>query len=330
LFWASNVHSSNPTLLIAIVALSTVASCAQVPNLTPRVILPGESPGASFWLRAPEIVVVKVASADLVGPEIEITSPQRLVVRLATIKGTVENVLRGDRPVDRPIIFYFFTNIPSSNGFTTPKYWLDVDSRYIVFLREDNGVLRTMADVAPPEILILTGRHSQADLTREDPARAILQLALSPSSDYEPTFGSNLQHTELSIQEFVKPSDLARYLRMLLSHPDMTVQTEACLVLSRRFRYRDPCLPRLLESTDQRVRAQARMWMREGTGTTNALITALRENPWSLSLSGNVEDLASDLAIFIWDSDRQVRHEACMTIRRLFPASEPTGCAEDQ
>ena len=144
--------------LISLIALFAVGLSAQTPRLTPRIIMPGEAPGALFWLSAPYIVVVKIQGAEWLGPALEVTPPEKTVVRLVGVDGEIENVIQGDIPVGR-VRFYFFANTLSSGGFTTVKYWLAPGRRYVAFLRRDGGVVRTMADVAPPEIAIFSGRH---------------------------------------------------------------------------------------------------------------------------------------------------------------------------
>jgi hypothetical protein len=307
--------------------LVTASLFAQIPHLTPRVIMPGDSVGPSFWLLAPQIIVVSVKSANWLGPAIEITPPQRAVVRLVRVDGEVENIIQGELPKG-PIQFYFFANTTSKDGYTTIKYWLTPGRRYVVFLREEAGVLRTMADLAPPKIQVLSGRHDQIATGKSpsDLGRAILHIALTPTGDYDKVFASGIQQTVSSILEFVAPSDLARSLRILLTHPDRAIQDQACLTIAREFRYRDPCLPKLLNANDPAIQQQARLWMQGRQESGHELLTLLRDNPLALSASGKVEDLASDLETFTWDWDAEVRKQACATLRRLFPAGRPTNC----
>lgn len=309
--------------------LSTAS--AQIPNLQPRVLLPEEAVGSSFWLYAPDIAVVHVSGAELLGREIEVTPPQKTVVRLVRIDGEVENVIRGELPKGR-VRFYFFVNVPSKNGYSTPRYWLRTGSRYIVFLREDGGYLRTMADVTAPEIPVLTGPHDQLVAPGDgslppDPRMEILVATLVPTAEYDPAFAATIPRTESVIREFVRPVDTALVLRGLLAHPDPDIQAQACLVLARRFRYRDPCLLKLIESKDERVRGQAGIWMTGRTEGGKELLRALKEDPLSLSISREVEDLPGEIGLLTFDWDPEVRHQACMTLHLLSPADETAWCA---
>jgi hypothetical protein len=310
--------------------VGVVIASAQVPHIYPRVLLPGDAVGGSFWLSAQDIAVVRIETVEWVGPEIEITPPQKIVVRLISVAADVESVIRGTLPVGR-IRFYTFANTLSQNGYHTVLAWMEKGARYIVFLREDGGTLRTVADVASGSIRIWSGRHdpiptSQADPARQDPGMAIALLALTPSADVDRGFSINIQRTSDNLSQFVPPKEIASLLRGLLIHSDAQVRAQACLTLSRNFSYRDPCLPRLLSSTDEAIRQQAQMWSRMKS-PTQALLKSLREDPFSLSISGRIKDFPGDLELFTFDSDPSVRQQACDTLRRLFPPFHFPNCA---
>jgi hypothetical protein len=316
-----------PLMRIALFLIAS-SSFGQVPALVPRLVMTGENVGATFWLSAPYIAVVNVRSADWLGSEVEVTPPKSMIVRLVRINGEIENVIKGDLSAG-PVQFYFFANVPSEHGFTTVKYWLDSGRRYIVFLRKDGEVLRTMADVAPPELKILSGRHRDATSSREgpiDPGMAILYYSLTPTNNYDEGFAGYIPLAEASIRKFVATADIVRSLRALLEHPDRAIRDEACLTIAGRFRYVDPCLPQLLTSTDPSIQRQAKFWM-QGRRESNAeIISLLRGDPISLSTSGKVDDLAADIEVFTWDENPAVRQQACATLRRLFPVEKFANC----
>jgi len=316
------------TLISFFAALA--AGAAQGPHIYPRVLLPSDAVGDGFWLSAPNIAVVRVDTVEWIGPEIEITAPQELVVRLVSVAADVENVIKGTLPAGR-IQFYVFANTLSQNGYHTVLAWMEKGARYVVFLRNDGGALRTMADVASGSIRIWSGRHdvipaSQRDSARQDPGATIAFLALTPSAAAVRGFGANVQRTSDAVAQFAPPKEVAALLRNLLTHGDANVRTQACLTLSRNFSYRDPCLSVLLASTDGPTRQQAEMWSRMKS-PTQALVKSLVEDPFALSISGRVVDFPGDLELFTFDSDPRVRRQACDTIRRLFPLAAPLNCA---
>jgi hypothetical protein len=99
------------------------------------------------------------------------------------------------------------------------------------------------------------------------------------------------------------------------------------LSLSINFSYGDPCLPKLLASDDPAVKQQANIWAIRKRLGAQRLVRMLEEDPIALSASGKVDDLASDLEQYTFDSDRVVRQGACNALRRLFPSGEFLNCA---
>jgi hypothetical protein len=311
------------------VLLFAAVSWAQVPRLYPRVALPGEGLGELFWLFAPDIVIAKILNATWIGPEIEITPPGKLVVRLVRVEADVENTIRGDLAAG-PVRFYFFTNVFSANGYHTVFSWMEPGKRYAVFLREDGAVLRTMADIMAFNIRIRSGRHGQllfgqAGRAAADPGEAIAYAALTPAADYERGFASSIQQAFWDVQRLLPRGNLAALLRGLLSHTDEEIRAQACLTLSSEYKYRDPCLPALTSSKDAAIRQQAERWLRMQQ-TSQRLVASLKEDPLSLA-SGKIGALPGELEQFTFDSDPAVRQQACNALHRLFPERRFPNCA---
>jgi hypothetical protein len=243
----------------------------------------------------------------------------------------VENVMQGDL-MPGPAHFYFFTNTLGTNvGYTTPLSWFQPSYRYAVFLREDAGVLRTMADLTEPNIRIRSGRHANFIATPEHPARrdpgtAIAALALTPSGDHEKGFATGIEDAYDRLMLIARPWELARFLRRLLTHADLEIRERACLALSIHYSYSDPCFEGLLESSDPEIKQQASIWAPRKRASEQGLPAALKEDPISLSISRRVEDLPGDLELFSFDRDAGVRLQACDALRRLFPARTFPNC----
>jgi hypothetical protein len=245
------------------------------------------------------------------------------------VNADVENIIQGD--LSRAAVhFYFFANTLSRNGYHTALEWFEPGGRYVIFLREDGGVLRAMGDVAGLNIRIWSGWHDhipslQARPSEDRTGAAIAEVALSPSTDVEPGFAANIERVYGEVAQFAPASEVALLLRGLLYHEPAEVREQACLTLSMSFRYRDPCLPDLLHSANETTQQQAatRLLMRSSTG---ALVQALREAPFSLSNSGQVGDLPGDLELFTSDSDPAVRKSACAALARLFPSRQFPNC----
>jgi hypothetical protein len=319
------------TIATAIILAVPASVGAGPPQLQPRVILPGEGVAGPFWRLAPNIGIVTIDSARRVGPDVDVT-PGKLAVHLVEVKGEVENALQGEL-VPGPVRFYFFTNtLVADVGYTTPLLWFQPGCRYAVFLRDDGGVLRTMADLTDPSIRIQSGRHdgystAPEDPTRRDPGAAIAALALTPNADHDKGFAVGIEETYDRLLLIVSPGQLAPPLRRLLAHPDQEVREHACLVLSIHYSYTDPCFEGLLESSDAALRRQANSWAPRKRASEHGLPTALKDDPTSLSISKRVEDLAGDLELFSFDRDPEVRRQACDALHRLFPLRTFPNCS---
>jgi len=313
-------------LLLAQVAQS------QPPTLVPRVLLPGEGVGSSFWLTAPYIGVIAVRSTDWIGDPVEITPPGELVVRLVRVDAEVESVVKGELQKG-PLQFYFFVNVPSANGYNTYLSWFEPGRRYVAFLRRDGENFRTMTDLVTMNIRIRSGRHSedlaiQSEPVGTNPGFEIAYATLTPSADYEPGFAENIDNALEEAQEFSSPGQAFKMMRKLLVHPDDSIREHACMSLMSTYGYLDPCLLKLVDSKDAAIRAQAERNMHYAANTSiRPVLAVLKNDPSSLSRSGRVEDLADSLEVFTFDLDSRVRSQACESLRRLFPSRQYANCA---
>jgi hypothetical protein len=190
--------------------------------------------------------------------------------------------------------------------------------------------MRTMADVGEPELRVRTGSTTSFQSQHDDAANVLVSVLLTPGPDYEKGFATNIGHTVAIIEPWVAPAHIAGLLRKLLRHRDIAVREQACLALSRTYPYRDPCLFELLKSTDSGIRLQAANMLAIQQKNETRLLRAFAEDPASLTISGKVEYLADELALFTLDRDPEVRALACDAIRRLFPLSAVSNCASEK
>ena len=265
---------------------------------------------------------MKVSAAAWIGAEIEVT-PGILVVQMVRVDAEVENVLQGELP-NGPVRFYFFANKLTPDGYHTFLSWLEPTHRYVVFLREDGGVLRTMADVAGLNIPIRSGRHDQILVPQSGPGehypgKEIAYVALTPTSSYEPGFAADLMSPYHVFYGFAPRGYVFQLLRNLLVHPDESIREWACLALSGQFNYLDPCTSKLSKSKELTVRQMANRFSGAGVSGERTVIKVLRDDP--LSLSGRVEDLDGNVEAFTYDSNPAVRQQACATLHRPLSVS---------
>jgi hypothetical protein len=275
-------------------------------------------------------LIARIRTVAWAGPEIEITPPQKLVVRLVRVEAEAETVLQGDL-AKGPVCFYFFANVPSDNGYNTYLSWLEPNLRYVLFLRKDGGGLRTMADVAGLNIRVRSGHHGEIPLLQgrpatHDPGASIAYVALTPSTDYEDGFAKNIEYALGKVRDFAGRAELFRLLRKLLAQPDLAIQGYACLSLVRNYGYLDPCLPGLVDSQVPEIRQQARLEMRGPASANRAILQTLKDDPLSLCGSGRAEDVAASLEVFTFDSDARVREQACGALHRFFASRQFQNC----
>ena len=310
-------------LTLSICSLLTCGvAFSQAPVLQPRIILPADAVGTSFWLWAPVIAIIKVHAANWEGGgAIEVSQSPQLFAQLAKVEADVENVIQGTL-AKGPVWFYFFTS-------TVPKFttWFETNKRYVVFLRLEGNVMRTMSDITGAHFEILSGRHAELPHTSEPGAdkagEAIAFAALTPSEDHAAAFANSLGRTHSKVVHFAKPAFVARLLRNLLNNPGGEIRERACYTLSSAYQYRDPCLQAMEASPDSdRQRPIVRVRQKP---TTERLVMLLRDDPTSLSIQGKTEDLASDLELFMFDWDPAVRWQARETLHRLFPLRSVPG-----
>ena len=309
--------------------LSLACALAQVPKIYPRVVMPNESVESSFWLSAPDIAIVKVTNSTWTGPEVEITPPGKLVVRLVQVDAEVETVIKGKLSPGQ-LSFYYFANVLSPGGYTTIKYWLDKGERYVVFLREDGQVWRTMADVSEFKVQVLGGRQNLSNMPgplKGNPGIAIAYATLRAGSDHERGFASSIPRAHTSAAQFAPSSVLVPLLQKLLISDDQTIRIYACLTLSRSYQYRDPCLRELVGVEDNLIRPEIDFVIRNKL-TTQQLVDLLKDSPLSLNTAGKVGDLAGDLEVFTLDRDAAVGKQACETLSRLFPERTFAACRD--
>lgn len=310
--------------------ISQLLACGQVPPLRPRVILPGEDVSGGFWLHAPKIAIVMIDKATWLKPDYAMT-PGRLVLRLVAVDATVENVIQGELP-EKPIRFYFFTNsVASGSVYPIVRTWFHPGSRYVVFLRDDGGILRTMADLTEPNIRIRSGRHntlplSLDDAPRRDPGAVIATAALTPSADHVEGFAEGMADTYGRLGLIVPDGYIARLLRALLANPDQATRERACLTLSFHYSYRDPCFSNLLDSKDPEVRQQASVLAPAKRASPQRLLSELSIAPDSINAPEFLDPLADELELFTFDLDFAVRRQACIAVHRIFPSRQFPQC----
>jgi hypothetical protein len=280
-----------------------------------------------FWLSASQIGVVRVATADWIGPELEMVPPRHTVVRLVRVNGQAEYWIKGTVPA-KALTFYFFTNVPTTTGFRSPRSWMEPGQRYIVFLREDGEVLRTMADMEQLQIQVHSGDHSQGSFSSDASLGIrIAALLLTPGENYDSaTFARHIGLDLLNVRTIAPAKNLVALLSGLLKNRDDRVRTAACFALAKEYPSQDSCLVDLANAPDDGQRQRARELLALHDRNTPELIKRLAEYPSTLSINGKTEDLGDDLELFTNHRNAEVRAGACRALEHCFPARQVSQC----
>ena len=273
---------------------------SQGPVLVPREFEQRELPTeTSFWLSAPNIAVVKVLSNKPIGRLYRARSGQKPELQLFEISVEVENVLQGE-DLGESTSFYFFRQ-----RFTRGRYDFDPGERYIVFLRKDGEVLRTMTDLWYYFLPVGSGRHETDKLpSTPNLETKIAYILLTPGS------GFNSKAFEQNVDAAVRWRGQEKYkvslLSQLLTNPDRSLRDQVCVILAVDFWIMPDCLASASESSDERLKERAKGLMQKDDAEVER---RLRESPLTL-LPDIAEKVSDGFEIFTFDSRPEVRRLA--------------------
>lgn len=181
-------------------------------------------------MRSASLVVVgRVTSVQPVGGVRNATRAPELRIRLARVTLAVENVLRGSRS-DATLTFYYYA-FSAYRGTSLPfhlyLYRPERDIRRIFFLKEEDGIVRSVGDVIDYTIPVWSGSHE--GLTPPSQlCQAISWILLTPGKGAQvDTFAEHLYGgLSVAIGFDCEPYALAQ-LEALLTSDNTLVRTEA-------------------------------------------------------------------------------------------------------
>jgi len=265
------------------------------------------------------VLVVKILKAELQGRPEPLEPKKKLVLQLVKFTAEVENVITGIQ-LDNVISFYFFLNPDQS-----PRYWLEPGKRYVVFLRDEDGALRTMADCSQLALRVYSGRHAQRQLpTNLGPGPTIVYVLLVPGSECNfSEFGMHLAPDQLD--EYASPRYIASLMSQLQQHAAPALRDRACLATAQAFWFRPPCLASCVKSSDAQIRETATVLL-SGRDDKIGAPERLRKAPLSLMPTRMEEYIEGRLEMFTSDVRPEVRRSACEDLGRLFPVRRYPQC----
>jgi len=331
-----------PHRIILLLALAAQSARAGDPaRLTPRVLYPGEDLTARTWIWAPHTAAVRIVDVQLLGPEVEAVAPRAVVLRLARVTAKVENVISG-APLPENICFYVFTNVTTiGNGAYRYILHLGANSGQIVFLREEAGLLRTVADVNEPVLEYHTGRHLQARLPVSPPSPqtsgkwveyptgdAVAYILLTPGEGCDnAVFARTMPLTVSSLFHFARTGYVVELLRRLQQNPDAGIRRAACDELVSQYRMCDACIERLERSPDQASRDLGAALAKRAKADEGAVIQGLENHPFEFADEySDFGDFKGALSRFATDRRPKVRQRACQVLRVAYQMDQFPDC----
>ena len=171
-------------------------------------------------------------------------NPPPMRVWLFEATADVENVLKGS--LAQHEITYYFYGMPLGEAFVgQPTHYPGPGERYILLLRSEKGVLRTVIDYTDsPHTGIYTGSHAPEFLRPEWPleermARLMLQPGKAPNVVELAQDLLTMKNRAAALVGLSKTMDI---LEADLASPICEVRSVACLLLARDYPGHDSCL----------------------------------------------------------------------------------------
>jgi hypothetical protein len=225
-------------LIVLTVAVLGV-SCQPKPNLKVRANSPLSYP--ELVKRSPVVVVAKVVAVKVIGPEVRTTDEHRYPLRLQRVTALVENILKGTAPLGE-VTFNRYGWSPDA-PMAGPWGVVVVGQRNVFFLDTEGGTLRSMIDLYPAQIEVLSGRRSgywpDSGRTVEG---SIAEFLLIPGEDVRAeAFSQSLSTASGISMELVGQADTLRLLKSLIMSKELPIRAQACLVIRERFKGQVQC-----------------------------------------------------------------------------------------
>jgi hypothetical protein len=312
-----------------LVAAASVLSCRPVPKLEMRT----GSPLSTRELvgKSPVVVVGSAVAVTQFGPEVKSADEHGYPLRLQRITAQVENVLKGTSR-SRDIVFYRY-GWSSDHAMLGPWGIVVPGQRNVFFLDIENGTLRSIIDLYPAQIQVLSGRHPEP-ISEKTIEESVAEILLTPGEAFDPeAFSQGLYLDSVRATDLIGRAGTLRLLKPLLASKQNAVRQQACLVLAEGFYGQGQCLSELA-GTQVPVRAigAAEKAFQENLLKEASFRRLFLEDPmdWVSHEAGSrqPEAVLDVLQLLALHSDPQVRQKACDLMARNFPTKYKSGCGQ--
>jgi hypothetical protein len=196
-------------------------------------------PDPSYMLTAPIVVVATVQADTPVGTPRPAERLPSLFLQEHEVTCSRENVLKGE--VGGPVFRYYYFAVDTTHVYSresapgpifAPTHRPQAGKRYVLFLKEDAGVLRSVGDVFDYSEQVLSGCHPDSERRFRSPVgAAIAEILLTPGIGHSACFLDG-QQIELSRYYLTSKAMTAELIEPFLHNPDAAVRACACQALA--------------------------------------------------------------------------------------------------
>lgn len=308
---------------------ASLLSCQPTPQLDIRI----KSLSIRDMVNRSAIVIIgKAEIVTAVGPEVRSPDQPEYPLRLERVTVQVEKVVKG-MIRSSPIVFYRY-GWPDNRAMVGPWSIIRPGQRYLFFLDLEDSTPRSLTDLYPAELEVLSGKHVRNRTTVETNVdQTIAEILLTPGEDLNPeAFAQGLWKTSVVTIDLVGRAGTLRLLKTLLASKQSTIGQQACLVIAERFYGQESCISEL---TGNRVpnstRVMAEDILRKNVRKEVVFKESFSKDPmdWVRHAAGsNQPDAMFDvLEALAFHSDPQVMRQACDLIAQNFPAHYKSSCS---
>jgi hypothetical protein len=201
---------------------------------------------------SPVVVVGRVMTVKVVGPEVRTSDENQYPLRLRRVIVHVENILKGMANAGE-IVFYRYDWSPN-HAMVGPWGIVSPGERYVFFLEREGGTLRSTVDLYPSGIEVHSGRHSSYRPRKgQSTEESIAELLPTQGEDAHLVgFARSLLIASGFSMELVGKDDTLFLLKSLLAANEPLLRQQACAVMSERFGGIVDCSPNPSASPDRR------------------------------------------------------------------------------
>lgn len=313
--------------LLLLSSCSVQRTLPVIDTLGSAIDLPGVPDVRQF---APIVIVATVLENRVAVSGVPAARLPKVLLDLHLVRCRLENSLRGQ--IDGvEVSFYYFADTEFPH-FYQRQFDASPGRRYIFFLNNENGVLRSIGDAGPYSLEVLTGAHP-GYRAGENLGLAIADILFTLGADYDSTtLAKDLSYAYLDARLGV--ADLwgsrlhnIQLIRGLLGEPE-PIRSRACLVLAARYEGQYDCLYALMRDPNEssEVREKARTNLLQIEASEKALVERLRD-PAILEFPGigapdSRKQILEELQSELGSPNSNVRRGACIALHRYYPHAE--------